>query len=110
MTSRKKFICLFLQGIRNVVGVVNWKKLYISWSNPPGYGLKHLQMWWGKITTLKEMIICYLWKRVTIKWILLVYVDDMIVMGDDSEEIDRMKKTLAVEFELKEEVKLLHKY
>lgn len=34
--------------------------------------------------------------------ILLVYVDDMIVTVNDCEEINRLKKMLATEFELKD--------
>lgn len=32
--------------------------------------------------------------------IFLVYIDDMIVIGNDYEEMDRTKKTFVVEFEL----------
>ena len=42
--------------------------------------LKHRQ---GKVTTL------------------IVYVDDMIITGDDVEEISRLQKHLATEFEMK---------
>ena len=34
--------------------------------------------------------------------ILIVYVDDIIVTGDDLEEIGKLKKQLAKEFEIKE--------
>jgi hypothetical protein len=32
---------------------------------------------------------------------LIIYVDDMIITGDDSEEIYRLEKHLAMEFEMK---------
>jgi hypothetical protein len=32
---------------------------------------------------------------------LIVYVDDMIITGDDAEEIDKLQKQLATEFEMK---------
>ena len=35
------------------------------------------------------------------KAILIVYVDDIIMTGDDSQELERLKKLLANEFELK---------
>ena len=38
--------------------------------------------------------------------ILLVYVDDIIVTGDDSTERERLKKGLVQEFEIKELGKL----
>lgn len=34
--------------------------------------------------------------------ILIVYVDDIILIGDDKEEIERLKKDLASEFEMKD--------
>ena len=34
--------------------------------------------------------------------VLIVYVDDIIISGDDNEEIARLKKKLALEFELKD--------
>ncbi|CAN6439865.1 unnamed protein product [Victoria cruziana] len=42
----------------------------------------------------------------TLVAIIFVYVDDMIITGDDCEEIDRLKKILVVEFELKDLGKL----
>lgn len=33
--------------------------------------------------------------------ILIVYVDDMIITGDDEEEISRLQKALATNFEMK---------
>jgi hypothetical protein len=33
--------------------------------------------------------------------VLIVYVDDMIITGDDEEEIPRLQKELATEFEMK---------
>lgn len=38
--------------------------------------------------------------------IVLVYIDDMIVTGDDCEKIDMLKRMLATEFELKDLGKL----
>ncbi|EOY17116.1 Cysteine-rich RLK (RECEPTOR-like protein kinase) 8 [Theobroma cacao] len=36
------------------------------------------------------------------KTILIVYVDDIILTGDDTEEMERLKKTLRTEFEIKD--------
>ncbi|KAL5760404.1 hypothetical protein ACOSQ2_019242 [Xanthoceras sorbifolium] len=36
------------------------------------------------------------------KTILIVYVDDIILTGDNSEEIERLKKSLASEIEIKD--------
>ena len=36
------------------------------------------------------------------KSILIVYVDDIIVIGNDEMEIDQLKKKLATEFEIKD--------
>ena len=36
------------------------------------------------------------------KAILIVYVDDIMMTGDDSEELERLKKLLANEFEIKD--------
>ena len=36
------------------------------------------------------------------KTILIVYVDDIILTGDDIEEMGRLKKVLAIEFEVKD--------
>ena len=36
------------------------------------------------------------------KAILIVYVDDIMMIGDDSEELERLKKLLANEFEIKD--------
>ena len=33
---------------------------------------------------------------------VIIYVDDMIVTGDDREEISRLKDYLAIEFEMKD--------
>ena len=34
--------------------------------------------------------------------ILIVYVDDIILTGDDTGEVERLKKVLATEFEVKD--------
>ncbi|RVW15032.1 hypothetical protein CK203_084789 [Vitis vinifera] len=34
--------------------------------------------------------------------ILIVYIDDIILTGDDKGEVERLKKVLAIEFELKD--------
>lgn len=34
--------------------------------------------------------------------ILIVYVDDIVLIGDDNEELERLKKRLAIEFEIKD--------
>lgn len=34
--------------------------------------------------------------------ILIVYVDDIVLIGDDNEELERLKKRLATEFEIKD--------
>ena len=34
--------------------------------------------------------------------ILIVYVDDIVLTGDDNEELERLKKRLAAEFEIKD--------
>lgn len=39
--------------------------------------------------------------------ILLVYVDDTVIIGDDENEITRLKKKLSKEFGLKELEKLI---
>ena len=36
------------------------------------------------------------------KIILIVYVNDIILIGDDIEEMGRLKKVLATEFEVKD--------
>lgn len=33
--------------------------------------------------------------------VLIIYVDDMIIIGDDIEEISKLQKHLATEFEMK---------
>ena len=32
---------------------------------------------------------------------LIIYVDDMIITGDDKEEISKLKKQLGIEFEMR---------
>lgn len=34
--------------------------------------------------------------------ILIIYVDDIIMAGDDSEELEKLKKRLAADFEIKD--------
>ena len=34
--------------------------------------------------------------------ILIVYVDDIILTGDDTREVERLKKVLVIEFEVKD--------
>lgn len=34
--------------------------------------------------------------------ILIVYVDDIVLIGDDNEELERLKKRLATEFKIKD--------
>ena len=34
--------------------------------------------------------------------ILIVYVDDIILIGDNTREVERLKKVLATEFEVKD--------
>lgn len=34
--------------------------------------------------------------------ILIVYVDNIVLIGDDNEELERLKKRLATEFEIKD--------
>ena len=41
----------------------------------------------------------HIWAKLTI---VIVYVDDIIVTGDDFEEIERLTKKLAKEFEIKD--------
>lgn len=36
------------------------------------------------------------------KTILILYVDDIILIGNNREEIERLKKTLASEFDVKD--------
>ena len=40
--------------------------------------------------------------------IVLVYVDDLIIIGDYSEEIQRTRENLSVRFQMKELVELKH--
>lgn len=42
--------------------------------------------------------------------ILFVYVDDILTMRDDIEEIDRLKKMFATDFELKDLGKLRYSF
>ena len=35
------------------------------------------------------------------KTVLIVYVDNIVLIGDDLEEMERLKKRLAYEFEIK---------
>ncbi|CAA0812714.1 cysteine-rich RLK (RECEPTOR-like protein kinase) 8 [Striga hermonthica] len=76
------------------------------------YGLKQaLQAWYGKIAEF--LIQCgysvapadsnlFIKKRERKLAIMLVYVDDIIITGDDEEEIQQTRKNLLVRFQMEE--------
>lgn len=75
------------------------------------YGLKQSpRVWFGRFSlAMKKYGFCqsnsdhtlFLKRRQGKVTALIIYVDDMIITGDDSEEIARLQKRLAAEFEMK---------
>ena len=82
------------------------------------YGLKQApRAWYGKIVeflTQSGYSVAYVDSSLFVKAregklaIVLVYVDDLIVTGDDEREIHRTKENLSVRFQIKELGKLKH--
>lgn len=56
----------------------------------------------GDFGKLKLIILCSINIEANKTTILIVYVDDIILIGDDKEKKERLKKDLASEFEMKD--------
>lgn len=75
------------------------------------YGLKQApHAWYGKITQYLDFCgfmsasaypSLFIKKTPTMCIILLLYVDDMIITGDDNAEITRLQEALSIHFEMK---------
>ncbi|KAM1487145.1 hypothetical protein ACFX2I_001252 [Malus domestica] len=75
------------------------------------YGLKQSpNAWFGRFTQVMRRIgyyqshsdhTLYVKQRSGKVMALIIYVDDMIITGDDSDEMMKLEKSLAVEFEMK---------
>jgi hypothetical protein len=76
------------------------------------YGLKQApRQWYKKFDSFMEKNsfrrchtdhCCYIKKYRSSYIILLLYVDDMLIAGSDMEQIDELKRELALEFEMKD--------
>ena len=76
------------------------------------YGLKQSpRAWFGKFTSAMKKFGCtqsnsdhtlFLNKRKDRITCLIIYVDDMVITGDDTDEIQILKKRLSGEFDMKD--------
>ena len=89
------------------------KKKKVCWLKKSLYGLKQSPRAWferfGKVIKLQGYIqsqvdhtMFYKYSRKGKIVVLIVYVDDIILTGDDSLELERLKKALTCEFEIKD--------
>jgi hypothetical protein len=82
------------------------------------YGLKQaLRAWYGKIAEYLQFCgyfasnldsSLFVKKQSKVRVIVLLYIDDMIVTGNNDEEITRLRTELSIRFEMKDLGELSH--
>lgn len=84
----------------------NWKNHFMISNNHQKYGLIDLWKWYEALVVIsnnhQNHMLFFRHSKDEKKAILIVYVDDTIPTWDNLEEIERLKRNLATEFEIKD--------
>ena len=94
MGTREKSLWMYFMDSRGSLRMgrcVSWASLYMAWNSSQGLGLKDFlgPLWGLDISKAKVTM-------------LIVYMDNIMVIGDDFEEIQNLKGKLGKEFEIKD--------
>ena len=83
---------------------VDSERLCMVWSNPLEPGSEDLQQQWRSLDASKATQItpCSLKGRGNQITCLIIYVDDMVITGNDELEIGELKRKLFLKFEMKD--------
>ena len=107
--TRSNYLVLLLMG--NTRKFASWGNLYMGWN----YLLEHV---WeiclhcsgvGLLHSIKDHYVCFQYHQG--KWILLVvYVDDIVITGNDTLRISKLKLYLQKKFQTKDIRPLIYTY
>ena len=102
---KRRFIWIFHQGtphLRRGKWHVSCNELCTDWNNHLEHGLVDSVWLWEIWLPTKQLRRTFFLKHRSTKVpALIIYVDDIIITGDDAKEISRLQEQLSTEFEMK---------